>query len=288
MISFLSILLWNSEHPRYLDILLFRQDLPRHARDPDSGIFVSLRPRLWRDFRFAPTRRFTWIVRMFFLFFHLDKDRVGNWLRVTAPAWIAISLVPSLMASSSADQLLFLFPLRLLKELVPLPDCLVWQNIKVVYLWISGRQFSDILQLKKRAILVSCTQLTRKIFYPPGGHQVIYRCLPQSTFWSWASLYPSASFWSWQGRLNQSPAPFLFLAVQSLVDASIIHGKSPPLALLQWHLSSSPLYPSFDSESGTHVLLTRLLQKGQGKIPSQHQVLPRFFSALQGFLEKPW
>ncbi len=79
------------------------------------------------------------------------------WKLVTGPAWIAISPVPSLMASSSTDQLPFLFPLRLLKEFVPLPYCLVWQNIKVAYLWISGRQFCDIFQLKKRAILVSCT-----------------------------------------------------------------------------------------------------------------------------------
>ena len=58
MISFLSILLWNSEHPRYLDILLFRQDLPRLMRG--AGM----------DCQDA------------FPVFHLDKDRVGNWLRV--------------------------------------------------------------------------------------------------------------------------------------------------------------------------------------------------------------
>ena len=52
MISFLSILLWNAERPRYLDILLFRQDL----RDCHEVFPV----------------------------FHLDKDRVGNWLQVTA------------------------------------------------------------------------------------------------------------------------------------------------------------------------------------------------------------
>ena len=148
MISFLSILLWNAGHPRYFDILFFRQDL--------------------RDFQDV------------FLVFLFGQGLC--WKLVTAPAWIAISLVPSLMASSSTDQLPFLFPLRLLKEFVPLPYCLVWQNIKVAYLWISGRQFSDIFQLKKRAILVSCTQLTRNIFYPPGGHQVLYICLPQSTF----------------------------------------------------------------------------------------------------------
>jgi hypothetical protein len=45
-------------------------EMARHARGPDSGIsamitadkFVSLRPRLWRDFRFAPTRMDLWEV----------------------------------------------------------------------------------------------------------------------------------------------------------------------------------------------------------------------------------
>jgi len=51
--------------------------------------------------------------------------------------------------------------------------------------------------------------------------------------------------------------------------------------------STFPMSEIADTESGMHDLLTRLLQKGQGKILSQHQVLPRFFSIPQGFLEKP-
>ena len=52
MIRFLSILLWNSGNPLDFDIFLFRQDL-RDCQDV-------------------------------FLVFNLDKDCVGNWLRVTA------------------------------------------------------------------------------------------------------------------------------------------------------------------------------------------------------------
>ena len=52
MISFLSILLWNAERPRYPSILF--------------------------------SDRIYGIAGMFFLFFHLDKDCVGNWLQVAS------------------------------------------------------------------------------------------------------------------------------------------------------------------------------------------------------------
>ncbi len=66
--------MWNAERPRYLDILLFRQDL-RNCRDV-------------------------------FPVFSFEQGLC--WKLVTGPAWIAISLVSSLMASSSTGQLPFL------------------------------------------------------------------------------------------------------------------------------------------------------------------------------------
>ena len=73
--------MWNAERPLYFDIFFQTGFTP-----PCAGQ--------------------AWIIGMFFLLFYFGQG--SCWKLVTGPAWIAISPVPSLMASSSTDQLPFL------------------------------------------------------------------------------------------------------------------------------------------------------------------------------------
>jgi len=72
------------------------------------------------------------------------RKRAGCEPQAIRAGGVAIPQVPSSKASSTADQLPFPYLLHLLEDFVPPPGCLVLQNVKVVYLLTSWRQFPDI------------------------------------------------------------------------------------------------------------------------------------------------